>query len=188
MLSQFTPDHPGQTTLAGFGFPPGVYPIGRLDADSEGLLLLSDESRWTSLLLDPSRGHPRTYLVQVEGLIDAAALQSLARGVVFGGRRSRPAVAEAVTPEPDLPPRHPPVRFRRNIPTSWLRLTLTEGRNRQVRRMTAATGFPTLRLLRVAIGRFALPENLGPGRWRALDPAECRLVLQGSLRDLVPPE
>jgi 23S rRNA pseudouridine2457 synthase len=170
VLSQFTPDHPGQRTLAEFALPPGVYPLGRLDRDSEGLLLLSDEPGLNTRLLDPRHAHPRTYWAQVEGLISDTALRQLREGVVFDGRKTLPARAGRITP--DVPPRDPPIRHRANIPTSWIALELTEGRNRQVRRMTAATGFPTLRLLRVRIGCLDLPPELGPGRWRALGPAE----------------
>ncbi len=178
VLSQFTPDHPGQRTLAEFALPPGVYPLGRLDRDSEGLLLLSDEPGLNTRLLDPRHTHPRTYWAQVEGLISDSALRQLREGVVFDGRKTLPARAELVTP--DVPPRDPPIRHRANIPTSWIALELTEGRNRQVRRMTAATGFPTLRLVRVRIGQFALPANLPPGHWRELTATERMSVLGGT--------
>lgn len=174
VLSQFTPDHPGQRTLAEFGLPAGVYPLGRLDRDSEGLLLLSDEPGLNSRLLDPRQGHPRTYWAQVERTIDENALRQLRSGVLIEGRRTLPARAEAI--HPDVPPRDPPIRHRANIPTSWLALELTEGRNRQVRRMTAAAGFPTLRLIRMRIGRFELPPDLPPGRWRELDAGERAAV------------
>lgn len=170
VLSQFTPDHPGQRTLAEFGLPQGVYSLGRLDRDSEGLLLLSDEPGLNTRLLDPRHAHPRTYLAQVEGEIVAAAVNHLREGVVIEGRKTRPAQAEKI--QPDIPPRDPPIRQRRNIPTSWIELTLREGRNRQVRKMTAAVGFPTLRLIRVAIGRFRLPADLAPGHWRELASSE----------------
>ncbi|MBE2181236.1 MAG: pseudouridine synthase [Chthoniobacterales bacterium] len=170
VLSQFTPDRPGQRTLAESGLPPGVYPLGRLDRDSEGLLLLSDEPGLNTELLDPSRSHRRTYWVQVDGGITESALLDLRAGIVIGGRRTLPAEARIIHPE--IPPREPPVRFRKSIPTSWIELELREGRNRQVRRMTAAAGFPTLRLLRIRIGRFDLPANLPPGHWRELHPDE----------------
>jgi len=170
VLSQFTPDHPGQRTLAECGLPAGVYPLGRLDRDSEGLLLLSDERGLNTKLLDPRHAHSRTYWAQVEGEIDATALAALREGVIIEGRRTRPAGVKVI--EPAWPPRVPPIRERRQIPTSWIELTLREGRNRQVRKMTAATGFPTLRLIRVAIGRFHLPPDLAPGRWRELTDAE----------------
>jgi 23S rRNA pseudouridine2457 synthase len=166
VLSQFTPDHPGQRTLSEFGLPKNVYPLGRLDRDSEGLLLLSDEPGLNTKLLDPKNAHPRTYWAQVEGEVTASALQNLREGVVIEGRQTLPAAAKQI--HPDLPPRDPPIRVRQNIPTSWLELTLHEGRNRQVRKMTAATGFPTLRLIRVAIGQFGLPPDLPPGHWRKL--------------------
>ena len=170
VLSQFTPDHPGQHTLSEFGFPKNVYPLGRLDRDSEGLLLLSDELGLNTKLLDPKNAHERTYWAQVEGEVTDAALQSLQKGVVIEGRKTLPAKASHI--HPDLPPRDPPIRFRQNIPTNWIELTLREGRNRQVRKMTASVGFPTLRLIRVRIGQFELPPDLAPGQWRELDPAE----------------
>ncbi|MBV9657146.1 MAG: pseudouridine synthase [Verrucomicrobia bacterium] len=182
VLSQFTPDQPGQRTLAEFGFPAGVYPVGRLDLDSEGLLLLSDERGLNTRLLDPQSGrHPRRYWAQVEGEIDAAALRLLAAGeIVLNGRRVLPTRAWRLDPPPAVPPRDPPIRFRAAIPTSWLALELTEGRNRQVRRMTAAVDFPTLRLIRVRIGEFALPADLATGTWRELSAAERRAVFAGA--------
>lgn len=176
MLSQFTVEHPGQVTLAVCGLPPAVYPIGRLDQDSEGLLLLSDEAGLNSRLLDPMHGHPRTYHAQVEGEVSEAALQQLRRGgLVIQGHRTLPCEAHRV--EPAHPDRDPPIRYRAAIPTSWIELTLTEGKNRQVRRMTAATGFPTLRLIRVAIGGLRLAElSLARGEWRELGARERRLV------------
>lgn len=171
VVSQFTPDGSPNRTLAGFRFPPRVYPIGRLDADSEGLLLLSDEARWTARLLDPKHAHPRRYWVQVEGIPDAAALVRLEQGVVIQGRPTLPCRAWLLEPQPAPPPRDPPIRVRKSIPDRWIALELTEGRNRQVRRMTASVGHPTLRLLRVRIGCFELGD-LAPGVWRALGPAE----------------
>ncbi|MCB1887518.1 MAG: pseudouridine synthase [Rhodocyclaceae bacterium] len=144
---------------------PGVYPAGRLDTDSEGLLLLTDDGRLQHRIADPRHKQPKTYLAQVEGEIDPPALAALASGVDLGDFRSRPCRARAI-PEPDwLWRREPPVRFRKSVPTSWLELILTEGKNRQVRRMTARVGFPTLRLLRVAIGPWSL-DGLAPGQWR----------------------
>lgn len=177
MLTQFTADQPGQITLAAAGFPPGVYPLGRLDLDSEGLLLLSDEPGLNTRLLDPEHGHPRTYHAQVEGEVTPEALASLrAGGLLIQGHRTRPCQARRI--EPAHPDRDPPIRYRAAIPTSWIELTLTEGKNRQVRRMTAAVGFPTLRLIRVAIGGLALAAlDLPPGQWRALTDAERALVL-----------
>lgn len=180
VLSQFTPDQPGQATLATFGLPADVYPVGRLDRDSEGLLLLSDEGPLIARLLDPKHAHPRTYLVQVEHVPDAAALQALRDGVeITVGKqrhRTRPAEAALLDAPPDLPPRDPPVRDRKSVADAWLRLTLGEGKNRQVRKMTAAVGYPTLRLVRVAIGGLALGD-LAPGRWYEVGPAgRARLV------------
>lgn len=176
VLCQFTQDQPGQRTLADFGFPAGVYPVGRLDMDSEGLLLLSDEAGFNNRLLDPKTAHPRTYQAQVEGIPTPEAVASLKRGgIVVQGHRTLPCQARLLDPAPDFPPRDPPVRFRKEIPTSWLELTLTEGKNRQVRRMTAAVGFPTLRLVRVAIGKLEgvfLPH----GTWEKLGPAEIRQI------------
>lgn len=176
VLSQFTPDVEGQRTLAGFGFPPRVYPLGRLDLDSEGLLLLSDEPGLNSRLLDPKGGHHRRYHAQVEGEPDAAALRRLETGLLIQGRKTLPARAWRLDPPPMAPPRDPPIRFRKNVPTAWIALELHEGRNRQVRKMTAAAGFPTLRLIRVRIGGFDLPADLAPGLWRELAPAERALV------------
>ncbi|HVU23278.1 MAG TPA: pseudouridine synthase [Opitutus sp.] len=176
-LSQFTPE-PGSRwrTLADFGLPRGVYPLGRLDADSEGLLLLSDEPGLNSRLLDPKNAHRREYWVQVERIPDAAALTQLERGLDLGDFRTRPCHARRLDPPPDIPPRDPPIRFRKHVPDCWLSLELTEGKNRQVRRMTAAVGHPTLRLVRVRIGDFTL-GGLAPGAWRELAPAERPAVL-----------
>lgn len=174
VLSQFTSgkDDPasGRTTLSRFIPVPNVYPIGRLDYDSEGLLLLTDNGPLQHRLSDPRFEHPRTYWVQVEGTITEAAAQQLATGVLIQGRMTRPCRAEIIS-EPLLPPRNPPIRFRESIPVSWVQLTLAEGRNRQVRRMTAAVGFPTLRLVRFAIGDLTLAQ-LEPGQWRDLTAGE----------------
>lgn len=167
VLSQFTPEA-GHPALDRFGLPPGVYPAGRLDRDSEGLLLLCDDGPLIARLLDPKRGHPRTYLVQVEGKPGPEALDRLRRGVVLKDGPTRPAEVRAIDEPAWLWRRDPPVRFRRSIPTSWLELTLREGRNRQVRRMTAAVGLPTLRLVRVRIGQLELGD-LAPGTWREVD-------------------
>ena len=177
VLSQFTPDHPAQRTLGEFGLPENVYPLGRLDRDSEGLLLLSEEPGLNTKLLDPHHAHPRAYRAQVEGEVTEAALQQLRTGILIEGHRTLPARAKRI--EPDLPPRNPPIRFRKNIPTSWIELELCEGRNRQVRRMTAAAGFPTLRLVRVRIGAFSLPADLSAGLWRELTPGERAQVFSG---------
>jgi 23S rRNA pseudouridine2457 synthase len=171
VLSQFTPDGSANRPLADFGFPKGVYPIGRLDADSEGLLLLSDEPGWNDRLLNPRRGHGRLYWAQVERIPDGRVLRCLADGVEIQGRRTLPGRAWMLEPQPEVPPRDPPIRLRQSVPDCWIGLELTEGRNRQVRRMTAAVGHPTLRLLRVRIGRFEL-GGLPSGRWRELDRAE----------------
>ena len=178
VLSQFTPE-PGSAwrTLADFGLPPHVYALGRLDADSEGLLLLSDEAGLNSRLLDPQHGHRREYWVQVERIPSAEALSLLARGVKIGDYTPLPCRAWTLDPVPDLPPRNPPVRFRKTVPDGWLAIELTEGKNRQVRRMTAAVGHPTLRLLRARIGQLALADlRLAPGKWRELSAAERGLV------------
>jgi 23S rRNA pseudouridine2457 synthase len=175
VLSQFTPDHPGQRTLSEFVLPKNVYALGRLDRDSEGLLLLSDEPGLNTKLLDPKNAHPRTYWAQLEGEVTESALQQLRAGVVIEGRKTLPAEAKQI--HPDVPPRDPLIRERKNIPTSWIELALREGRNRQVRKMTASVGFPTLRLIRVTIGQFHLPADLAPGQWRELEPAERSAVL-----------
>lgn len=180
VLSQFTqPQGSDKQTLAMFGFPAGVYPVGRLDYDSEGLLLLSDDPALNNRLLDPSRRHPRSYLAQVEGIPDAAAIRRLEKGVMIEGRSTLPARAWLLPNQPELPPRPVPIRFRQSIPTSWIRLELVEGRNRQVRRMTAAVGHPTLRLVREQIGNLTLSSiGIQPGEWRALTPEELQLALQ----------
>jgi 23S rRNA pseudouridine2457 synthase len=167
VLSQFTVEVAGQRTLAEFAFPPKVYPLGRLDADSEGLLLLSDEPKLNQVLLNPREGHQRRYWAQVERNPKEADLIRLAQGVVIQGRRTRPCRVWILEPQPSVPPRDPPVRFRKTVPTCWIGLELVEGRNRQVRHMTAAVGFPTLRLIRVQIGQFPL-GNLAAGRWTVL--------------------
>lgn len=166
VLSQFTPEA-GHRALDEFGFPPGVYAAGRLDHDSEGALLLTDDGRLIKKLLDPKYEHPRTYLVQVDGQITEEALRQLAKGVVIKGYRTKPCKAEMAVPPEDLWERVPSIRYRANIPTSWIRLTLVEGKNRQVRHMTAAVGFPTLRLIRVQIGDLTLGD-LKPGEWRVI--------------------
>ena len=173
VLTQFT-DNSGETkrsTLKDYIRIPDVYAVGRLDRDSEGLLLLTDDGQMQHRLSDPKFAHPRTYLVQVERIPDAAAIAALQTGVTIQDYRTRSAKVQLLPTEPPLPPREPPIRFRKNIPTAWLEMTLTEGRNRQVRRMTAAVGFPTLRLVRSAIGNLCL-EGLKPGEWRELTRTE----------------
>ncbi len=177
VLSQFRPE-PGSAwgSLADHIDCPGVYAAGRLDADSEGLLVLTDDGRLQARLTDPAWGHWRRYLVQVEGIITEAALDSLTRGVMVKGRRTLPARARAVE-DPTLPERDPPIRHRLRVPTAWLEVELREGRNRQVRRMTAAVGLPTLRLLRTAIdlmdgGPPLDLAGLAPGAWREVSPGE----------------
>ncbi len=164
-------------TLKEYVSVPDVYPVGRLDRDSEGLLLLTNHGTLQHRLSDPQFGHPRTYWVQVEGTPEAAALESLRQGVTIQGCQTRPAQVQTLTVAPDLPPRDPPIRVRQSIPTDWLEMTLTEGRNRQVRRMTASVGLPTLRLIRVAIAHLTL-EGLAPGEWRTLTEAEIKALYQ----------
>lgn len=165
VLCQFTDrSTPPRPTLAGFGLPPGIYAAGRLDHDSEGLLLLTDDGPLAHRLTDPRHKQPKTYWVQVEGEPDEGRLSRLAGGVQLNDGITLPARAAAIEP-PALWPRDPPVRFRKTVPDGWLSLTITEGRNRQVRRMTAAVGLPTLRLVRVSIGPHGL-DDLSPGQWR----------------------
>lgn len=175
-LSQFTPE-PGSKwrTLADFGFPRDVYPLGRLDADSEGLLLLSDERGLNTKLLSPGRAHCRIYWAQVERIPARESLETLARGVVLSGRPTLPCRVWLLDPQPTVPPRDPPIRFRKNVPDSWIAIELIEGKYHQVRRMTAAIGHPTLRLIRVQIGNLPL-ENLTPGKWRELSAKERAAV------------
>lgn len=178
-LSQFTAD-PGcrWRTLAEFGLPKDVYALGRLDADSEGLLLLSDERGLNSRLLDPKHRHRREYWAQVEGVPTDETLTRLETGGIdLKDFRTLPCQARRLDPAPAIGPRDPPVRTRKTIPDSWLALELIEGKNRQVRRMTAAVGHPTLRLLRVRIGEFPLAE-LAAGQWRELTAAEREAVMR----------
>ena len=180
VLSQFTDDGSPNRTLAEFGFPKGVYPIGRLDADSEGLLLLSDEAALNEKLLHPRHAHGRVYWAQVEHAPTAESLRKLEKGVPVQGRRTLPCRAWLLEPQPAVAPRTPPIRARKSIPAVWIGLELVEGKNRQVRRMTAAIGHPTLRLLRVRIGQFELGE-LAPGKWVELSAEQRALVLGESL-------
>jgi 23S rRNA pseudouridine2457 synthase len=167
VLSQFSRDGSSNRTLAEFRFPTGVYPIGRLDADSEGLLLLSDESELNERLLHPRQAHEREYWVQVERVPKPASLDRLETGITIQGHRTMPARAWVLQPQPQIAPRDPPIRFRKTVPTCWIGLELVEGKNRQARRMTAAIGHPTLRLIRMRIGRFRL-SDLPAGKWREL--------------------
>ncbi len=182
VLSQFTPE-PGSRwlTLATLGLPPRVYPIGRLDADSEGLLLLTDEAPLNERLLHPRHGHQREYWVQVERIPTDQALNQLSAGLRVGDRQTLPGRAWRLEPPPDVPPRDPPIRARKTVPDCWLALELTEGKNRQVRRMTAAIGHATLRLLRARIGALTLTGlALTPGTWRELNETERKLVFTDS--------
>lgn len=194
VLSQFTSDGSPNRPLAEFGFPKNVYAIGRLDADSEGLLLLSDEPQWNDKLLHPRHAHEREYWVQVERIPTREALDKLERGLVIQGHKTLPCRAWLLEPQPILadgqhlnvaargdarptaiPTRNPPIRFRKSVLDCWIGLELVEGKNRQVRRMTAAIGHPTLRLLRVRIGNFWLGD-LPPGQWRKLSTDESQQV------------
>lgn len=182
MLCQFTPeplsDH---RTLAEIGFPPNVYAVGRLDADSEGLLLLSDEKGLPTSLLDPDAAHERCYWVQVEGVPTRSSLNTLRTGVMIKGHFTLPCEADILEPQPMIEDRVPPIRVRKLIPTTWISITLIEGKNRQVRRMCAAVGFPALRLTRVSIGGLHLSDlSLGIGTWRALTMSERGLLLEQS--------
>ena len=182
IVSQFTKESEDFGTLAEFGFPSSVYPIGRLDATSEGLLLLGDERKLVNTLLDPKKGHQRTYLVQVEGEVGESEIQQLERGVTIQGHTTAPAkctIAENIR----LPERLVPIRKRLSIPTTMLLLQLTEGKNRQVRKMTASVGKPTLRLIRIAIGSLTLP-SIPEGTFRPITPVEQQsLFVPMSLTD-----
>ena len=167
VLCQFSADGSAKPTLADYIDVPQVYPAGRLDTDSEGLLLLTDDGKLQARVADPRFKLAKTYLVQVEGVPDAAALEALRRGVQLKDGMTRPAEAEAI-PAPELWPRGSPIRVRQTIPDSWIKLTLREGKNRQVRRMTAAVGFPTLRLVRWEIGEWSV-AGLAPGEWREVE-------------------
>jgi pseudouridine synthase len=174
VLSQFT-DGEGRATLKSFVPIERIYPVGRLDRDSEGLLLLTDDAGLAHRLTDPRYEHPKTYLVQVERIPEASALERLRQGVDLNDGRTLPAGVTMLDEQPPLPERPVPIRFRKAVPTAWLRLTIHEGRNRQVRRMTAAVGHPTLRLVRVGVGPIVLGD-LAPGEWRELEPVEVELL------------
>jgi 23S rRNA pseudouridine2457 synthase len=176
VISQFTSDSSPNRTLAEFGFPKNIYPIGRLDADSEGLLLLSEEPELNQQLLHPKHAHEREYWVQVERIPTAETLNHLACGVMVQGRKTLPSRAWLLDPQPEVPPRQPPIRARQTVPDCWIGLELIEGKNRQVRRMTAAVGHPTLRLLRVRIGGFIM-AGIESGKWKVLSPVERQLAL-----------
>lgn len=178
VLSQFTSDGSPNRPLAEFGFPKNVYAIGRLDADSEGLLLLSDEARWNDRLLNPRHAHEREYWAQVERIPAPESLDKMQRGLVIQGHKTLPMRAWLLEPQPEMAPRVPPIRVRKSVPDCWIGLQLVEGKNRQVRRMTAAIGHPTLRLLRVRIGNYWLGD-LPPGKWRTLSPEEIKLATAG---------
>ncbi|MCM0593546.1 MAG: rRNA large subunit pseudouridine synthase E [Gloeotrichia echinulata IR180] len=175
VLSQFTQDTPTQITLKDYIQVPDVYPVGRLDWDSEGLMLLTNNGKLQHRLSDPRFGHKRTYWVQVERIPDEDAIKKLQIGVQIQDYCTRPAQVRLLSAEPALPERNPPIRFRKNVPTAWLEMTLTEGKNRQVRRMTASVGFPTLRLVRVSIAHLKL-DDLQLGEWRDLTPSEVKLL------------
>ncbi len=166
VLTQFTDTRSPteRPTLSGFGLPAGVYPAGRLDRDSEGLLILTDDGRMQARIADPAHKMPKIYLVQVEGAPTDADLDPLRRGVVLNDGPTRPALVRLIAP-PALWPRDPPVRFRKSVPDTWIEVTIAEGRNRQVRRMTAAINLPTLRLVRWRVGDWTLDE-IAPGDWR----------------------
>jgi len=171
VLCQFT-DAEGRATLKDFVAVPGVYPAGRLDRDSEGLVVLTDDGSLQARVADPRHALEKRYWVQVEGIAGEPALEQLRRGVVLADGPTRPAQARSIA-EPKLWPRDPPVRFRRAIPTDWIEVCVREGRNRQVRRMTAAVGLPTLRLVRVQVGSWRL-DDLQPGEWREESPPRSR--------------
>jgi 23S rRNA pseudouridine2457 synthase len=178
VVSQFTEDGSKHRTLADFAFPRDIYPLGRLDAETEGLLLLSDEPFLNKKLLAPENAHARTYWAQVERVPERSELDKLQRGLVVGGHQTLPCRAWILNPQPMIPPRDPPIRFRKNVPDCWMALSLVEGKNHQVRRMTAAIGHPTLRLIRVRIGELDL-DGLPVGRWRELGLGERARVFAG---------
>jgi len=177
VLCQFTDENQSadktRQTLKDYISIPEIYPVGRLDQDSEGLILLTNDGKLQHFLSDRRYKHPRTYWVQVERIPEQTALNQLRQGVKIQDYQTRPALVQLLPTEPILPPREPPIRFRKNVPTAWLEMTLTEGRNRQVRKMTATVGYPTLRLVRVAIAHLRL-EGLTPGQWRDLTLEELK--------------
>lgn len=176
VLSQFTREGKW-LSLADFGpFPRDVYAAGRLDADSEGMLILTNDNRIKEQITHPRFTHPRTYLAQVERIPEEDEMLQLSAGVVIEGKKTKDCAVRLLTKEPDMPPRIPPIRFRKNIPTSWIEITLREGRNRQVRKMTAAVGHPTLRLIRIRIGNLHMGD-LAPGKWMELSSGEIGQLL-----------
>lgn len=178
VICQFSDAKGGRKTLADFVPVPDVYPVGRLDRDSEGLVMLTNDGWLQHRLTDPKYDHPKTYWAQVEGIPDDAALRRLREGVqIWDDFKTRPANVRRME-EPTLPPRDPPIRYRVAIPTAWIEIVLTEGRNRQVRRMTAAVGYPTLRLVRAAIGELQLGA-MAPGEWRDLTEEERKPLPRG---------
>ena len=181
VLSQFTQESPNHITLKEYIDVPDVYAVGRLDWDSEGLLLLTNDGQLQHRLAHPRFGHQRTYWAQVERIPDIDAIHQLQTGVEIQDYRTRPAQVRLLLEEPSVVQRIPPIRFRKSIPTAWLEMTLTEGKNRQVRRMTAAVGFPTLRLIRISIGNIQL-DDLSPGQWRELTPLEVTRLNHSSER------
>lgn len=181
VVCQFSKETGAESTLADYVPIPDIYPVGRLDHDSEGLVLLTDDGQLQHTLSDPKFGHSKTYWAQVEGVPTPGALDTLRNGVLLPGYktryRTRPAKARVLDPAPEVWPRTPPIRFRAKIPTAWVEIELQEGRNRQVRRMTAKVGCPTLRLIRVAIGDLRV-EGLQPGQWRSLTATELSRLLR----------
>ncbi|MBG0744007.1 MAG: hypothetical protein RLZZ29_114 [Cyanobacteriota bacterium] len=176
VLSQFTRELPEHVTLKDYIDVPDVYPVGRLDWDSEGLLLLTNDGKLQHHIANPRFGHQRTYWVQVERIPDPVAIAKLGQGVEIQNYRTLPAQVKLLLEEPTVGERYPPIRYRKNVPTAWLEMTLKEGKNRQVRRMTAAVGFPTLRLIRVRIAQLQL-DDLPVGTWRYLGPVEVNLIV-----------
>jgi 23S rRNA pseudouridine2457 synthase len=181
VVCQFSKSEEHDRTLADCVPIPGIYPAGRLDHDSEGLVLLTDDGGLQHRLTDPEFGHPKTYWAQLEGVPTLDAIRRIEAGVLLKGfktrYRTRPAKARILDPQPNLWPRNPPIRYRANIPTTWIEIVLEEGRNRQVRRMTANVGFPTLRLVRTAIGDLSV-EGLGPGEFRELTATELAKLMR----------
>jgi len=176
VLPCFT-DSKGRPTLANYIAVPGVYAAGRLDQDSEGLMILTADGALAHRITDPQHKLLKVYLVQVERIPDDRAIARLSKGMVLAGKQTRPAQVRILAQEPILPERPVPIRFRKNVPTAWLEITISEGMNRQVRRMTAAVGHPTLRLVRIAIGPVRLGD-LNPGEWRALEEDEIKAINQ----------